>query len=83
MEFKVSKFDTMSNRELIGAAIASLRADTVMDAQEPDVIQEVARSLSGMGFRMADVRRAIGAIDRGEDESFGTLLRDALRLLGG
>lgn len=53
------------------------------DAAGSDVAAEVRVALSGFGFSQPEVTRALRALRPGPDEDTATLLRRALRLLGG
>jgi len=69
----------MSNRELIDAAIASLKAESPLPKNYMD---EAVVALVNMGFTRQEIAKALGRIEGADSLDFGVLLRNTLQLLG-
>jgi len=76
---KVGERLVLELRDRVGAVVAPAGGAATDDG----VLATVREALAGFGFSAVEVREALGRLDRVEDEDSGTLLRRALRELGG
>lgn len=77
---KVADRLVLELRERVGVVVAAAAGPGGADAE---VLTTVRQALAGFGFTPLEVREALGRLEDVEEEDGGTLLRRALRELGG